>query len=201
MQVQQTPPRLRAEGASDRIVTDTVAAVRAVPGVAAAVFTTLLPLSGDVDTYGVHFEFDRDANGDGAALRYAVTPGYFELMRIPLRLGRLLDAHDDRSAPRAVPINQSFARRTFPGRKVLGAQLRFGPEEGDWYTVVGIVGDVKQSSLDIDQSNAIYVPAAQWHWTDKLMTLVVRSRAIQQPSHRHSAGRSGRSTRTSRSCG
>ena len=41
---------------------------------------------------------------------------------------------------------------------------------------MGIVGDVKQSSLDIDQSNAIYVPAAQWHWTDKLMTLVVRSR-------------------------
>ena len=176
MQVQQTPQRLRAEGASDRVVTDTVAAVRAVPGVAAAAFTTLLPLSGDVDTYGVHFEFDRDANDDGAALRYAVTPGYFDVMRIPLRLGRLLDAHDDRSAPRAVLINESFARRTFPGRKVLGARLRFGPEEGDWYTVVGIVGDVKQSSLDIDQSNAIYVPAAQWHWTDKLMTLVVRSR-------------------------
>ena len=70
MQVQQTPQRLRAEGASDRVVTDTVAAVRAVPGVAAAAFTTLLPLSGDVDTYGVRFEFDRDANERwrGAAL-------------------------------------------------------------------------------------------------------------------------------------
>jgi putative ABC transport system permease protein len=164
------------ESASDRVVTDTVAAVRAVPGVVAAAFTTLLPLSGDTDTYGVRFELDRHPRESGAALRYAVTPGYFEVMRIPLRRGRLLDAHDDRSAPRAVLLNESFARRTFPGRNALGARLRFGPEQGDWYTVVGVVGDVKQSSLDIDQPNAIYVPAAQWHWSDKVMSLVVRSR-------------------------
>ena len=176
MQVQHSPQRDRPDTASDRVVTDTVDAVRAVPGVAAAAFTTLLPLSGDTDTYGVHFELDRHPRESGAALRYAVTPGYFEVMRIPLRRGRLLDAHDDRSAPRAVLLNESFARRTFPGRNALGARLRFGPEQGDWYTVVGVVGDVKQSSLDIDQPNAIYVPAAQWHWSDKVMSLVVRSR-------------------------
>ena len=67
-------------------------------------------------------------NDDGAALRYAVTPGYFDVMRIPLRRGRLLDAHDDGSAPRAVLINESFARRTFPGRKVLGRDSASDPK-------------------------------------------------------------------------
>jgi ABC-type antimicrobial peptide transport system permease subunit len=75
-----------------------------------------------------------------------------------------------------VLINESFAKRKFAGREALGQRLRFGPEEGDWFTVVGIVGDVKQSSLDLDQSDAIYVPAAQWHWVDHLMSLVVRGR-------------------------
>ena len=55
------------------------------PGVTAAAFTSQLPLSGDLDIYGVHLERETDPANDGAALRYAVTPGYFEAMGIPLR--------------------------------------------------------------------------------------------------------------------
>jgi putative ABC transport system permease protein len=176
MQVQAPPQRHRAESATTRFYSDALDAVRAVPGVGGAAFTALLPLSGDVEVYGVRFESNRQVKDLGAALRYAVMPGYFDVMRIPLRRGRLLDAHDDHSAPRAALINETFARRRFPHRDVLGQRLQFGPEEGDWYTVVGIVGDVKQSSLDVGQPDAIYVPAAQWHWPDTLMSLVVRSR-------------------------
>jgi putative ABC transport system permease protein len=146
-----------------------------VPGVSAAAFTALLPLSGDVDVFGVHIESHSGTKDDGAALRYAVTPGYFDVMRIPLRRGRLLDAHDGPGTPRSVVINESFAARSFRGRDAIGQRLRFGPEEGDWYTVVGIVGDIKQSSLDVDQPDEIYVPAAQWHWVDTVMSLVVRT--------------------------
>src|SRR5207237_7174474 len=167
--------RFVADRARYRFYSDALDAVRAVPGVAAAAFTALLPLSGDVDTYGVHFESDRGTKEDGAALRYGVTPGYIEAMGIPLRRGRLLDAHDGPGSPRAVLINESFARRKFADRDAIGQRLRFGPTEGDWYTVVGIVGDVKQSSLDLGQPDAIYVPEAQWHWVDTLMSLVVRS--------------------------
>jgi putative ABC transport system permease protein len=79
-------------------------------------------------------------------------------------------------APRAVVVNESFAKRKFGGQDALGKRLRFGPEEGDWYAIVGIVGDVKQSSLDVDADDAIYVSPAQWHWVDNVMSLVVRAR-------------------------
>src|SRR5207253_382163 len=87
---------------------DALDAVRAVPGVAAAAFTALLPLSGDVDTYGVHFESDRGTKEDGAALRCGVTPGYIEAMAIPPRRGRLLDAHDGPCSPCAARSGPSI---------------------------------------------------------------------------------------------
>jgi putative ABC transport system permease protein len=175
MQVQESGQRFRAESVSYRVYSDAIDAVQAVPGVSGAAFTALLPLSGDVDVFGVHFESDSGTKDDGAALRYAVTPGYFDVMRIPLRRGRLLDPHDGPGAPRSVVINESFAARRFRGHDAIGQRLRFGPEEGDWYTVVGIVGDVKQSSLDVDHPDEIYVPASQWHWVDAVMSLVVRT--------------------------
>ncbi len=73
-----------------------------------------------------------------------MTPGYFEAMGIPLRRGRLLDAHDRAGAARAVVISERLERRRFPVLDPLGKRLRIGPTDGPWFTVVGIVGDVKQ---------------------------------------------------------
>jgi putative ABC transport system permease protein len=166
----------RADSARAREWSTALDAVRQIPGVTEASFTSLLPMSGDVDSYGVHFEGDDDSKDNGAALRYAVTPTYFRAMGIPLRRGRLLDARDVSGAPRAVLINESFSKRRFPTENAIGKRLRFGPEEGDWYSVVGIVGDVKRSPLDVDPPDAIYVTPEQWHWVDNVMSLVVRSR-------------------------
>jgi putative ABC transport system permease protein len=149
--------------------------VRRVPGVTAAAFTSQLPLSGDVDGYGVHFENDRDLKDVGSALRYAITPEYFEAMRLPLRGGRLLDAHDTAAGQAAVVINESFARRRFGAADPSGRRLRFGPDQGPWFTIVGVVGDVKQTSLALANADAIYVTSEQWHWVDPAMSLVVRS--------------------------
>jgi putative ABC transport system permease protein len=176
MQVQTSGHQFDADSVRYRFFEQALDAVRRVPGVAAAAFTSQLPLSGDLDVYGVHFERDRDPANLGAALRYAVTPGYFEAMRIPLRRGRLLDAHDVAGAPRAVLINESFASRTFPRGDPIGQRLHFGPDDGQWYAVVGVVGDVKQASLGLVQSDAVYVAPTQWPWVDGLMSLVVRSR-------------------------
>jgi len=57
----------------------------------------------------------------------------------------------------------------------VGQRLRVGPQEGDWYTIVGVVGDVKQASLQLTPSDAIYVTPAQWPWVDRVMSLVVRA--------------------------
>jgi putative ABC transport system permease protein len=133
----------------------------------------------------VRFESDHDPTDIGAALRYAVTPGYFAAMRIPLRQGRLLDARDAPGAPRVVVINESFARRRFPKGDAIGQRLRAGPEDGDWYTVVGIVGDVKQASVGLIQSEAVYVSPLQWHWVDRVMSLVVRAACAHPPARGH----------------
>jgi len=150
--------------------------VRRIPGVTEASFTSLLPLSGDMDSYGVRVEGEDDTKDNGAALRYSVSPSYFTAMKIPLRFGRLLDARDVAGAPRAAVINESFAKRRFGGQEALGKRLRFGPEDGDWYTVIGVAGDVKRSSVDVDAPDAIYITPAQWHWVDNVMSLVVRAR-------------------------
>jgi putative ABC transport system permease protein len=124
----------------------------------------------------VHFEADREAKDECAALRYAVTPDYFATMRIPLLRGRLLDRHDVAGMPRVVVLNESYAKRRFPKGDALGQRLHFGPDDGQWYTVVGIVGDVRQSSLSLGDEDAIYLTPSQWHWVDQLMSLVVRAR-------------------------
>ena len=175
MQVQESGRRFDADSARHQFFDEAIQAARGVPGVTAAAFTSLLPLSGDLDIYGVHFERDRDRANDDAALRYAVTPDYFEVMRIPLRRGRLLDSHDGVGALPVALLNESFAKRTFRDEDPIGQRLHFGPDNGPWYTIVGVVGDVKQASLAVTQQNAIYVTPTQWPWGDKLRSLVIRS--------------------------
>ena len=155
-------------------------AVRQVPGVTTAAFTSLLPLSGEVDGYGYALESEPRPAGDdaGAALRYAVTPGYFSALRIPLIRGRLPDVTDRPGAPEAVVINERFARRLFGDRDPIGQRMRFGPEMAGarpWDEVVGVVGDVKHYSLAVEAPNEFYVANGQWEWVDNVATLVVRS--------------------------
>ena len=69
-----------------------------------------------------------------SAFRYAVSPGYLETMRIPLRRGRLLDERDRAGAPASSLISESLARAAFPGRDPIGQRLRIGPKIGRLYT-------------------------------------------------------------------
>lgn len=152
-------------------------AVSHLPGVEAAAFTSQLPLSGDYDTFGVQFQVD--PNSSEAGLRYAVSPGYFPAMHIPLRRGRLLDEREVAGGPTAVLLSESFAKRKFPDRDPLGQRVRIGPDIGradrPWGTVVGVVGDVKQASLALNESDAFYTSTSQWTWVDRAQSLVVRT--------------------------
>src|SRR6185295_2717379 len=90
------------------------------------------------------------------------------------RRGRLLDEHDGAGAPRVAMISESMARRRLPGRDPIGQRLHIG--DGPLYTVVGVVGDVKQMSLALNEADAVYVTATQWRFADNVMSLVVRAR-------------------------
>jgi putative ABC transport system permease protein len=144
-----------------------------------AAFTSQLPLSGDFESYGVQFEGYPNDNSE-AAFRYAVTPEYFKAMRIPLRRGRLLDERDRAGEPVAVLVSESFAKRKFPGQDPIGRRVRAGPDMGHadkpWATIIGVVGDVKQTSLAVTDPDAFYTTNTQWAWVDNVQTLVVRTR-------------------------
>ncbi|MBV9303582.1 MAG: ABC transporter permease, partial [Acidobacteriaceae bacterium] len=141
-----------------------LARVRALPDVRSAGFTSVLPFAWKGGMAGFVPE--------GAVLRpeisysasdRVVTPGYFEAMRIPLRRGRLFDDHDDRpDAPPVAIINETMARKFWPGQDVIGKRLRFigADPRSPWARIIGVVGDVRQMGLNEPPHQEMYFP----HW-------------------------------------
>ena len=175
MQVQTYGRRYDDDRICHQFFTQALDAVREVPGVTAAAFTSQLPLSGDSDVYGAHFEND-DPELGYPVFRYAVTPGYLETLGIPLRRGRLLNAQDKADAPRVILISESLAKRRFPDQDPIGKRVQVGGgSSATLFTIVGVVGDVRQMSLAMSDSDAVYATTTQWHWADGTLSLTVRA--------------------------
>ena len=178
LQVQETGHRFREDAARYQFWSAALEAVRRVPGATAVGFTSQLPFSGDRDEYGARFPATptRPAHTLGV-FRYAVSPGYLEAMQIPLVRGRLLDEHDGLDAPLVAVISESAANQAFHGVDPIGQQLRIGGAlDAPPFTIVGVVGDVKQLSLMLTDAGAVYHTMAQGRWVDSVASLVVRAR-------------------------
>jgi putative ABC transport system permease protein len=93
----------------------------------------------------------------------SVTPGYFGLMGIPLRRGRLFTADDSMSSPRVAVISEALARHYFKDENPLGRKLVFGfpPETDQTREIVGVVADVRDAELTREPGPMMYVPFAQ----------------------------------------
>ena len=155
--------------------------VRSIPGVESAAFTSLLPLTDDTQfgQYGAQFEKNIGSPvGHGAGVfRYVVTPDYFETMRIPLKRGRFLQETDTAGAPHVIVISESLAREGLGNQNPVGQRMKVGGfPNWPWYTIVGVVADVKQASLGISDPDAVYIMPQQSWYADGAMSLVVRSR-------------------------
>ncbi len=136
-----------------------LARIAEIPGVAAVGGAKTLPLAGGGEPY----EFSLpDGRGGRSAVElksgaYIVTPGYFPALGIPLLAGRDFDRRDDEDHL-ALVVNQSLARRLWPGKDAVGQKLWLGEE---WaFEVVGVVGDVRNDGLAAPAESALYVPAA-----------------------------------------
>jgi putative ABC transport system permease protein len=154
-------------------------AVRREPGVEAAAFTSQLPVSGDYDGQSVHIQAHPSANpaDDPGPFRYGVSAGYIEAMRIPLIRGRTFTVQDNANAPKVALVNESFARKYWPGEDPIGQRVSAqDPVTGPWLEIVGIVADVKQLSPSSDKNDGIYIPESQWSYADRGMSLVVRAK-------------------------
>ena len=176
MQVQVAGRNFSDPAAVHRFFEQARETVAQLPGVVDAALTSQLPLSGDSDVYGLRFESATATAADGGAFRYAVSPEYFQAMGIPLRRGRLITGQDHATAPLSVVISESLARSTFPDSDPIGQRLHIGPTDRPWFTIVGVVGDVKQESLETNWLNAVYVAPAQWHFPDRAFWLVIKTR-------------------------
>jgi putative ABC transport system permease protein len=167
--------RFESADATHRFFDAALDAVKQVPGVAAAAFTSQLPLSGDRDEYGAQFEATQNRPAETyGSFRYAVSPDYIGALRVPLRSGRLFDPHDRPGSPLVALISESLARDRFEGDDPIGQHVTIG--SAGPYTIVGVVGDVKQMSLALNEADAVYTPAAQWRFADRVRSLVVRAR-------------------------
>ena len=147
--------------------------LRALPGVRAAGAVSSLPLTGAVESTGYSVEGEPPQRSREQSAEYAViTSGYFRAMAIPMVAGRDFDARDRREAPGVVIVSRAFARRHWPRESAIGKRIKlgFGPDGSE---IVGVVGDVKQTSLAATAVPAIYLPAAQFPYP--FMSVVVRT--------------------------
>ncbi|MFI5125845.1 MAG: ADOP family duplicated permease [Candidatus Acidiferrales bacterium] len=157
--------------------TQTLARVRVLPGVAGVGVASEIPLGGNSDQYTLHAEGKMNVNPelDPSAERYCVSPGYRTAMGIPLLRGRDLAESDTADTPQVVLINEAAARQIWSGEDPLGKRVKIGGVDRPWWTVVGIVGDIHQGSLELAPNMQFYVPHAQWPFPDSDMTFAIRA--------------------------
>jgi putative ABC transport system permease protein len=133
-----------------------LARLRAEPGVEAAALGARAPLRDNVPS---NANFQLEGVSDSTKLLRAevnlVSSDYFAAMGIPVLAGRTLEDRDETPDPTAVMVNQSFARRWFPGRDPIGHRISF--DEGkSWAQIVGVAVDVKQHGLESEPADEIY---------------------------------------------
>jgi putative ABC transport system permease protein len=101
-----------------------------------------------------------------------VGAGYAAAMRIPLKRGREFTEHDDAAAPRVLMVNETLARRYWPGQDALGKHILVGRQTAPW-EVVGVLGDVRNIGVAADVQPEFYVPWKQLPWAN--VHLIVRT--------------------------
>jgi putative ABC transport system permease protein len=148
-----------------------------VPGIEAIGAVSPLPLSGEIAMNSLVIE-GRPAPGPGERLitnSRVINPDYFRAMNIPLIKGRAITEQDNKDAPRVVVINETLARKYFPGEEAIGKRIDVTIAEKNMAEIVGIVGDVKHLSLDKEAGPECYFSYQQIAYP--YMTLVARSQS------------------------
>ena len=146
-----------------RFFQDLVDRARTLPGVSDVGLVTSLPFSGWRNDWSISLEGVPGMDGhEGQSLPVAnyfgVNRDYFRSMGIPVLYGRGFSG-DDASGTPAVIVNQTLARRFWPGQDPLGKRLKMGAGSSPWpwRTVVGLVGDVRQTNLETAVMPEIFV--------------------------------------------
>ena len=148
------------------------------PGAMAAGGVTSLPLSEAFAWTPITVEGRTPLPGEKFlnADERIVSGHYFEAMEIPLRRGRFFNEQDDTTKPTAVLVDEYMADQLWPGQDPIGKRIHIVelPSKDPWQTVVGVVGRVKQDSLDSNPRIAFYLAHSQF--PTRAMTVAFRGR-------------------------
>jgi putative ABC transport system permease protein len=148
--------------------------VRDLPGVVAAATSSRLPFAEQRWTSDFTAE-DWPPGRFGINVRHdEISPGLFQTLRVPLIRGRSFTRADDREGPLVAVINRALAERYFPDRDPVGVRICFDrepDESSNWFTIVGIVDNVRRVSLAADEEPSIYAAISQ-DWTRNVRLLV-----------------------------
>jgi len=168
MQMSLTGPRFEKTAGLAQLIQDGTTRLNAIPGVAAAGTTCCLPLEGG---YGLPFNIvgrpPSDGPYTGGANWRTISPGYFDVFRIPVLRGRDFNERDGGGAAPVAIINQAMARRFWDkGRDPLQDQIIIGKGVGPEFEepprqIVGVVGDVHDGGLNRDPQPVMFIPFAQ----------------------------------------
>jgi predicted permease len=156
-------------------------AIRAIPGVITAGAISRIPLTEIAQTTRYVFpgQPENEARTQDALSR-VVTGDYFSTVGARLRQGRFFDSSDRRSDSPVAVVNESFANRHFLGRSPIGERFQFGNlgEQGYWYTIIGVVGEIRERGVAEELKPAIYRVHEQGDQTgDNPSGIVVRTTA------------------------
>jgi predicted permease len=159
--------------------------VRAIPGVINAGAISRIPLTvTDNSRFYLLAGQSRERVSEQIALTRVVSQGYFATVGARLREGRFFETSDQKSESPVVVINESFANRNYPGRSPIGERLKFERlnDRGYWYTIVGVVKEIRERGVAENSRPAIYRAHEQADQTNDLPSGIVVRTAVEPAS-------------------
>jgi len=179
-----TLPGVRYDSADKvvRVLTELRDRLAAAPGVEAAAIASASPLGGG------GFYLGRMMSAEGrdpvpaseVAVNWNVTtPGYFDVLRVPILRGRDFTAHDDAAAPPVMIVNESFAKAMFGRENPIGRRAMSTRDEKVYREIVGVVRDVKYFGARDSSRALVWVPYAQKNaWNQGIITIRAHGDAL-----------------------
>ncbi len=158
--------------------------LNSIPGVRAASFSAgAAPLQGEDDLFFWREDHPKPASTSEMQMSvvYRVEPGYLTAMEIPLKQGRFFTPQDEAGAQSVAVIDEAFAHKHFPGEDPIGKRINLG-DDNDPFQIVGVVGHVKQWSLEADDKQSLqsqlYLPFRQVVGNPSGVGVVIRADGV-----------------------
>jgi len=150
--------------------------IRRVPGIVSAAAGTGVLGPGNSTTTQIVVEGQPTPDGQAYGVQFRrVSAGYFSTLRVPVLAGREVSRTDGIDAPPAAVVSESMANRFWPTGGALGRRVRRTGADTRWYTIVGVVADVRDASLAVAGTPTLYMPYSQNNTGIVPVTISVRA--------------------------